>query len=70
VSTHSGSLNLPANTSSFMPELLQDLERQVTSIRAATMSLARKCHERTGDALAYMGTQEVCADMCYPDALE
>jgi hypothetical protein len=56
VSTHSGSLNLPANVSSFMPGVLHDLERQVTLNRAATTSLAHKCRERTGDALAYMGT--------------
>jgi hypothetical protein len=48
-------LNLPANMSAFMPGVVQDLEHQVTRMRVATASLARKCRERTGDALAYMG---------------
>jgi hypothetical protein len=55
LSTGVAGLNLPSNISSFMPGVLHDLELQVKAARAATTSLAHKCRDRTGDALAYMG---------------
>jgi hypothetical protein len=48
-------LNLPSNVSSFMPSVRQDLQRQIESYTGATASLARKCRERTGDEIGYMG---------------
>jgi hypothetical protein len=53
-------LNLPANISAFVPGVVHDLEYQLTRMRVATTSLARKCRERTGDALAYMGILHGC----------
>jgi hypothetical protein len=49
------SLNLPSNISSFMPAVEQDLERQIEFYTSAASSLAKKCRERTGDYIAYMG---------------
>jgi hypothetical protein len=49
-------LNLPANISAFAPgSVRHDLVNQVEYLNAAAWSLASKCHERTGEALAYMG---------------
>jgi hypothetical protein len=50
-------LELPTNFSAF-PEARNDLERQLEHEIAMTKSLARKCHERTGDAISYMGGED------------
>jgi hypothetical protein len=49
------SLNLPSNISAFSPTVRSDLARQIELHTAASSSLARKCRERTGEAIAYMG---------------
>jgi hypothetical protein len=52
-------LNLPSNVSSFMPGVKQDLQRQIEYYSAAAASLAQKCREKTGEAIAYMGMYPV-----------
>lgn len=47
-------LELPTNFSAF-PGARDDIERQLKHEIAMTKSLARKCHDRTGDAISYMG---------------
>jgi hypothetical protein len=55
LSVNGFSLNLPSNISSFMPGVEQDLQRQIEYYTAAWASLARKCRERTGEEIGYMG---------------
>jgi hypothetical protein len=48
-------LDLPAHISAFMPALTYDLERQIARAGAATAALAKKCRERTGPEITFMG---------------
>lgn len=56
-------LNLPANLTQFSDTVEQDVLRQVAWFNASIKSLATKCGERTGDALAFLGTEFVARDL-------
>lgn len=56
-------LNLPANLTKSSTFVAEDVLRQVNTISAFMASLATKCRERTGDALAYFGTEYVARDL-------
>jgi hypothetical protein len=66
LTTNGFSLELPSGSNlSAFPSVQEDLERQVTLRRTQIESVAQKCRERTGEAIAYMGTEFVIRDMDY-----
>jgi hypothetical protein len=60
-------LNLPSNVSSFMPSVRRDLQRQIEYYTGATASLARKCRERTGEEIGYIGMHLVHSSGLYQE---
>ena len=56
VYTDNFQLNLPGNVSNFEPSIESNLKSQITQINSDFFALAAHCYDKTGDALAYMGT--------------
>ncbi|KZT30140.1 hypothetical protein NEOLEDRAFT_1054630 [Neolentinus lepideus HHB14362 ss-1] len=55
-------LNVPVNMT---VEAVQYLERQVTMASATVAALSTKCADKTGDLMAYLGTEAVVHDIDY-----
>jgi hypothetical protein len=69
VSTNGFSLDLPSPSSlkdsSSISHIQQNFVHQINFRRAQAMSLAQKCSERTGEAIAFMGTEFIARDLEY-----
>jgi len=57
-------VNLPASASALNDTKVQDdLERQLVALNASAYSLAKECLRKTGEELAYIGTEAVVRDI-------